>query len=227
MREKKVKEIFDDRSIRYDIANAVISLGLEYIWRRRFLGEIDMSSEAILDVCCGSGISAAQIARRVKKASVYGTDFSAEMIKVARHKYRDSRNLHFSVGNAVSLDFKDNMFDCATVVFGIRNVIDRKGSLEELHRVSKKGGKIVILEFNNVKSGLFGHMCRYYIRKVMPLLGGMITGNRPAYRYLATTISEFPGPERFKALMESSGWRSVAYKPLTGGICNLFVGNKE
>lgn len=226
MRKKDVIDLFDSISPRYDISNTVLSMGLEIFWRKRFLKNISRSYKSILDVCCGSGTSTFQISKKAKKAKVYGIDFSGGMIKIARERYKDKNKLVFYKSDVSSLDFKDNSFECTSIVFGIRNILDREKALKEFYRVTKKTGRIVILEFNHIKSGFFGHLFRFYLRKIMPVIGGIITGNRDAYEYLTETINEFPEPFSFKKLMENAGWRSVKHFPLTGGICSIFTGYK-
>lgn len=227
MNKDGVRDFFDSISKKYDITNSIISLGLEKIWRRRFLNKINSSDKEILDICCGTGTSTYQIWSKIRSARVSGIDFSDGMIAIARRKYSNNPNLIFYSGDAAELDFADNTFDCLTIVFGIRNIFDRKKALKEFLRVTKRSGKIIILEFNYIKKGFFSHLYKFYLSRIMPLIGGSITGDRQAYKYLTRTIIDFPDPESFKKLMEGAGWDSVSHSPLNCGICNIFIGTRE
>jgi len=146
---------------------------------------------------------------------------------MAKNKYGKITDLIFYSRDASDLDFEDSTFDCITIVFGIRNIVKREKALKEFHKFLKDSGRIIILEFNYLENGFFSHLFRFYLNRVMPFVGGCITGDRWAYRYLARTIKEFPGSEKFKKLMENAGWKSVKHFQLTFGICNIFIGYKE
>ena len=227
MNKDRVRDLFDSISKKYDITNSIISLGLESIWRRQFLKKINSSDSKILDVCCGTGTSTYQIWSKARRARVSGIDFSDGMTGIARSKYRENANLFFYSGDACNLEFTDSTFDCITIVFGIRNILEREKALKEFYRVTKQSGRIIILEFNYIEKGFFSHLFKFYLRRIMPFMGGLITRDRRAYRYLARTIKDFPDPECFKGLMENAGWKSVDHSPLTCGICNIFIGSKE
>jgi len=204
MNKDDIRELFNSISKKYDTANSIISLGFETIWRRQFLKRINSSDKNILDICCGTGTSTYQIWLKNRDAVVSGIDFSEDMISVAKNKYRKINNLIFYSRDALDLDFEDNTFDCITIVFGIRNISKRGKVLRGLYKFLKDSGRIIILEFNFLENGFFSHLFRFYLNKVMPLIGGCITGDRWAYRYLARTIKEFPGSEKFKRLMENA-----------------------
>ncbi|MCD4669249.1 MAG: bifunctional demethylmenaquinone methyltransferase/2-methoxy-6-polyprenyl-1,4-benzoquinol methylase UbiE [Actinomycetia bacterium] len=227
MDKDRVRDLFDSISKKYDITNSIISLGLESIWRRQFLKKINNSDGEILDICCGTGTSTYQIWLKAKRARVSGIDFSDGMIDIARSKYRENPNLVFYSGDAGDLEFADDTFDCITIAFGIRNILERGKALREFHRVAKNSGRIIILEFNYIKKGFFRYLYKFYLNRVMPFIGGFITGDRRAYKYLTETIKDFPDPENFKRLMGNAGWKSVEHLPLTCGICNIFIGYKE
>lgn len=226
MNKDKVRDLFDSISKRYDMTNSIISLGLETIWRRQFLKKINSSDKNILDICCGTGTSTYQIWSKNRDAVVSGIDFSEEMIGVAKNKYGKIPNLIFYSSDASDLDLAENTYDCITIVFGIRNILERGKVLRGLHRFLKDSGKMIILEFNYLESGFFSHLFRFYLNRVMPVAGGFITRDRSAYRYLTRTIKDFPDPRKFKELMEDTGLESVKHFPLTYGICNIFTGYK-
>ncbi|MFC2159875.1 ubiquinone/menaquinone biosynthesis methyltransferase [Actinomycetota bacterium] len=212
---------------KYDITNSIISLGFETIWRRQFLKKIIGSDKNILDICCGTGTSTYQIWLKNRNAIVSGIDFSEEMISTAKNKYGKIPNLIFYSCDVDDIELKDNTLDCITIVYGIRNILKREKVLRRLYKFLKDSGRIIILEFNYLEKGFFSHLFRFYLNKIMPLVGGRITGDRWAYRYLARTIKEFPDPEKFKGSMENTGWKSVKSFPLTLGMCNIFIGYKS
>ena len=227
MNKDKVRDLFDSISKRYDITNSIISLGFETIWRRQFLKRIKSSDKNILDICCGTGTSTYQVWLKNRDAVVCGIDFSEEMISIAKNKYGKINNLIFYSSDVSELDLAENTFDCITMVFGIRNILKREKVLRGLNKFLKDSGRIIILEFNYLENGFFAHLFRFYLNRIMPLMGGCITGDRQAYRYLMKTIKEFPGPEEFKSLMKNAGWESIKHFPLTFGICSIFAGYKE
>ena len=149
------------------------------------------------------------------------------MIGIAVNRYREIKNLVFKKSDIEDIGFGDNSFDCVTLVFGIRNIIERKKALQEFCRVAKYGGRIIILEFNCIDKGLFGHLFRFYLKRIMPVIGGILTGQKEAYKYLARTISDFPDKDDFIGMMKQAGWKSVEVYPVTRAICNIFVGYKK
>jgi demethylmenaquinone methyltransferase / 2-methoxy-6-polyprenyl-1,4-benzoquinol methylase len=218
-------DIFNSISRRYDASNLILSMGLEKRWRHEFLKLIRPEHKKVLDACCGTGTSTYQLWKAGNR-QVSGMDFSGNMIKIAREKYSHIKGISFYEGDVTATGLADGSFDCVTIAFGIRNILERKKALKEFLRIVRPGGSIVILEFNHIESGLFGGLSKIYIRSVMPLMGGILTGSRQAYDYLAKSIREFPGSEEFMDLLKASGWQKPNYRPLSGGICSLFTGQK-
>lgn len=158
---------------------------------------------------------------------VVGTDFTPQMVDVANRKGADFRSpakLSFSVADAMALPFEDDSFDGATVSFGIRNVVDPRAGLAEMARVTRPGGKVLVLEFGQ-PAGLFGMTFRWYSRVVMPTIGGLMTGNRAAYEYLPRTSAAFPAGDLFvEQFMEPAGLKHLESSPLLWGLAWLYVG---
>jgi demethylmenaquinone methyltransferase / 2-methoxy-6-polyprenyl-1,4-benzoquinol methylase len=219
------RDIFDSISRRYDLSNLILSMGLEKRWRHEFLKSIRPEHKKILDACCGTGTSTYQLWKAGSR-EVSGMDFSGKMIEVAREKYSRIKGICFYTGDVTATEFADGSFDCVTTAFGIRNILERKKALTEFCRIIRPGGSIVILEFNHIDSGLFGSLSGMYIRRIMPLMGGILTGRRQAYDYLAKSIRQFPRPGEFMDLMKASGWKELDHRPLSGGICSLFTGQR-
>src|SRR5665811_2132503 len=178
MEKQNVEKLFDSISSKYDIANYFTSLGLEKYWRRKFSRHITGSEKYILDACCGTGISTLNIISKIKNGSaqITGVDFSEEMLAVARHRLTKinfkpgnmtNQGIKFIQGDVSSLDFEDDYFDLITIVFGIRNVADRKKSLEEFFRVTKPGGRLIIMEFNYPPKPFFRRLYSFYMNRIL------------------------------------------------------------
>jgi len=225
----EVREMFASIARRYDAANEVLSLGIHKGWRRAAVAISGASAgQRVLDCATGTGDLALELKRAVGPAGeAIGTDFCAEMLEPAPAKAaRAGLEVRFAVADALSLPFGDARFDVASIAFGIRNVDDPLRCLREMARVVKPGGSVIVLEFGQPR-GAFGALFRAYSRGVMPLVGGLMTGNRAAYQYLPRTAAAFPAGEKFLALMGQSGAfsRSEAH-PLTFGTAYVYRGVK-
>lgn len=222
-----VHDMFSDIAPRYDLANTILSLGIHHLWRSTTVKEsgVKLGSD-VLDCATGTGDLALAFKRVVGPTGrVVGTDFNAEMLAFAPAKAkRKGLDVEFAVADAMHLPYGDASFDCASISFGIRNVDSPIAALGEMARIVRPGGSIVILEFGQPR-GIVGTAYRWYSKNVLPLLGGLITGHREAYKYLPTTAATFPCREDFLALMKGTG-RIVdcRYRELTGGIAFLYVG---
>ncbi len=211
---------------RYDRANTVLSLGVHHAWRKRAVNAAAVApGDHVLDVACGTGDLTFALLKAVGEGSVVGSDFTPEMLDVARAKAEArGANVTWQQADAQDLPFGDDEFDAATIAFGIRNVDDPVQGMREMHRVVRPGGRVVVLEFGQPR-GAWGHMYRWYSRHVMPRIGGLITGDRAAYEYLPATAAAFPAGEDFVALMQEVGaWHDLTAQPLTGGIAWIYAG---
>lgn len=223
----EIQAMFSSIAPRYDVANEVLSFGLHRLWRRRAVaaGQVQAGSE-VLDCATGTGDLALAFKRAVGPSGrVVGTDFCAEMVNRAPEKAKRAHlDVEFRVADALALPFAARSFDVASIAFGIRNVDDPRRCLQEMSRVVKPGGRVVVLEFGQPTS-IFGVAFRLYSRWLMPLLGGLLTGNRPAYEYLPRTSAAFPAGDRFLELMDSAGSfaRREAHR-LLFGVAYVYVG---
>lgn len=224
---EQVREMFATIAPRYDLANQVLSFGTHHSWRRRTVLESAAASGArVLDCATGTGDLAFGFQRVVgNSGDVVGTDFCAPMLVHAREKAaKAGLRMTFEQADALALPYPRASFDVASIAFGIRNVDDPRRCLEEMARVVKKGGKVVVLEFGQ-PSGLFGALYRFYSAVLMPWIGGLLTGNRAAFTYLPRTAAAFPSGEQFLALMKETGCFSSARAcPLTFGVAFIYVG---
>lgn len=224
----EVRMMFSSIARRYDVTNEILSMGVHRLWRRtavRLSGA--QPGMAVLDCATGTGDLALAFKRKVGDSGrVVGTDFCAEMLEPAPAKAkREGLEVTFEVADAMSLPYRSDSFDVASISFGIRNVDDPVQCLRELARVVKPGGRVVVLEFGQ-PTGMFGGLFRFYSRFVMPNIGALLTGNRAAYEYLPRTASAFPAGDRFLQMMDESGaYASRSAHPLTFGTAYVYVGH--
>lgn len=215
-----VKGAFARIADRYVLTNHVLSAGTDILWRRK-VGRMvaGWTPLKILDVATGTGDLALELQRRCPDADVLGTDFSREML--AHAKRRGLRET--MVADALQLPFPDGRFDVVTVAFGLRNMADWEAGLREMARVTRSGGRVLVLDFSLPRGVLRGPYA-LYLNKVLPRLAGCLTGERDAYEYLAGSIEQFPSGERMVALFERAGLQEAKWLPLSFGIASIYVG---
>lgn len=222
-----VHAMFSDIAASYDRANSILSFGIHHLWRKATVTASGVcAGSSVLDCATGTGDLALAFKRAVGPSGrVVGTDFNADMLSFAPAKARrQGLDVEFEVADAMHLPYADGTFDAASISFGIRNVDEPRRALADMARVVKPGGKVVVLEFGQ-PSGIMGVLYGAYSKYVIPVLGGIITGNRKAYEYLPATAAAFPCREAFTDLMMSTGrLRDCTYRELTGGIAFLYVG---
>ena len=224
-----VRSMFDRIAPRYDLLNRVLSAGTDVRWRRRAVDFLEIPRPArVLDVCTGTADLLIEALGRDPRSSGLGVDLSHGMlvrgaVKLARSGHAARAAL--AGGDAERLPVRDGRFDGALVAFGIRNVGDPVAAMREVRRALRPGGRFVVLEFS-VPGGVFGVAYRFYFRRVLPRLGGIVSGDASAYAYLPASVARFPTPDAFAGLMREAGFEDVRWRPLTGGIACLHRGEK-
>lgn len=222
--------MFDGIAPRYDLLNHLLSLGIDRGWRRRLVRTLRADGrKAVLDVATGTGDLALLIARRCAGSAVTGLDLSEGMLEVARRKVAaldGGDRIRFIAGEAEAMPFADGGFDAVTAAFGVRNFHDIPAGLAEMARVLGDGGRVYILEFSVPRNRLFGAVYKWYFHRVLPLVGGLVSRDGSAYRYLPSSVDEFPAPEEFLRLMEGTGFTDCKCRRLTNGVACLYTGTK-
>jgi len=233
---RKVREMFTEIAPRYDFLNHLLSLEMDRVWRaraaRRLRPILQRPGARVLDLCCGTGDLAFALARS-GPAQVIGADFSHAMLVRANAKrlaYSESPSGHpaaFFEADALRLPFATGAFDLVTAAFGFRNLANYETGLREIWRVLKPGGSVAILEFSEPPPGLPGDLYRWYCRKVLPKIGGLLSGNPGAYKYLPASVARFFQPAELASLMTQVGYAAVTYELWTLGSVALHIGVKK
>jgi demethylmenaquinone methyltransferase/2-methoxy-6-polyprenyl-1,4-benzoquinol methylase len=230
MENKKrfVKEKFASIAETYDFLNTLLSFGMDRRWRRKAIKNLCVQpSGHYLDFCAGTLPLSVAILKNVRDPiKVVAYDFCREMLVKGRQKYGNGNQPELIVGDGEIISFKDNSCDGAVVGFGIRNLANMDKGLSEVARILKSGSKLIVLDFSNKINPIVKPFYQFYLEKVMPLVGGIISGDRDAYRYLADSIESFPKPEGLKSQLLKAGFHHVYYVPLTFGIAYIHVGTK-
>lgn len=229
-KKENIKKLFDNIASDYDKLNHILSLNIDKGWRKRAVKEtIDCAEPMqVLDVACGTGDFTIEIARKAAPGSrITGIDLSEGMMKIGREKIASADvDATLEYGDCEALTYADNSFDRITVGFGVRNFEHLELGLREMYRVLKKGGKLVILELSIPSNSLIRWCYKLYFLKILPTIGGWVSGNRGAYNYLPASVLHFPAPDKFQAMMREAGFSTVEHKAFTFGICRMYIGKK-
>lgn len=224
-----VREMFAGVAARYDLLNHLLSFNLDRYWRRRTVRRVreflSRPGARVLDICCGTGDLTLALGRAAGGRLVFGSDFCHPMlIAAARKAYARRAMVAFFEADALALPVASGSLDLITVAFGLRNFANYEDGLREMHRVLKPGGAAAILEFSQPPNRLFAMLYNFYSTRILPAIGGMVSGSREAYRYLPESVRKFPGAEALADRMSDAGFAQVGFDRMTCGIVALHVG---
>lgn len=223
-----IRQMFGKVAAGYDRANNVLSAGIHHLWRKKLVSWSGAHrGSMVLDCATGTGDLAIEFKKAVgHDGSVLGTDFCKEMLEPAPAKAKSrGLDIQFETADVTNLPYETARFDISSISFGIRNVGDPAKGLSEMARVTRPGGSVMVLEFGQVNAPVIGPLYNWYSEKVLPMVGGWITGQKDAYEYLQKSSAAFPCREDFVRLMESTGkFEQVQFLPLTGGIAYIYKG---
>ena len=218
---RQVREMFTRIAPRYDLLNHLLSAQMDRVWRGRTARELkpilDRSDAVVVDLCCGTGDLAFSL-RRQARARIWGADFSHTMLLRARRKAiaaDGASPVPFVEADALQLPFADESFDLVTMAFGFRNLANYEDGLREIYRVLKPGGTLAILDFTGPAPGVLGRLFRFYCQKVLPKIGGFISGDAGAYAYLPKSVARFFRPGELAAMMNQARFTRVRYHLMT------------
>ena len=217
-----VKNLFGSIATRYDLANHLLSGGLDFWWRKKVAAIVrGLGPQTILDLATGSGDLALTLAKACPQAKIFGADFCHPMLLQAARK--GVANL--TTADGLNLPYASETFDLITIAFGLRNMKSRSRGLSEMRRVLKPGGHVLVLDFSIPGAPLSG-IYRFYLHKILPWMAGLVTGEKSAYEYLGDSIEKFPQGEAMREKMLSVGYSAASAMPLTCGIVTLYTAEK-
>jgi demethylmenaquinone methyltransferase/2-methoxy-6-polyprenyl-1,4-benzoquinol methylase len=236
-----IREMFDSIAPKYDFLNHFLSLGQDVRWRKEMVRAAKIPSiatvpkgakpkTAILDVACGTCDVTMAVKRETDTdATIIGTDFSPGMLALGQRKIKRDKNfqaISLVCGNALTLPFKDNRFDAVLIAFGIRNIMDRRGALEQFYATLKPGGSMIILELTAPETGFFRQIYLFYFSRILPAIGTLFSKDSNAYHYLPASVLNFPSRRKFSTIMTNAGFSDIRWKTMTFGIVTLFAAKK-
>jgi len=216
--------MFGSIARRYDLANHLLSCGIDLYWRRRAAEIVaNWRPHRIADLATGTGDLALALQKKLPDAEIVGVDFLPEMLDLAQRK--GVRQI--VLADAMNLPFGDASFDCVTIAFGLRNLENWSAALAEMSRVLKTNGHLLVLEFSLPTTPILRGIYRFYLHRCLPLFGSFLTGTKSAYDYLGDSIEEFPSGSAMSQLIAAKGFADTAFGPLTGGIVTIYTAQKS
>ena len=219
-----VRALFSRIAGRYDVANTVLSGGLDWYWRRRAAAQVrEWAPGRLLDLATGSGALLATLQAACPGVEAVGADFCPPMLVQARRRRGLPRLV---AADGLRLPFADEVFDALTVAFGLRNMASWPGALREMARVLRPGGRVLVLDFSLPERPLLRAAYRAYLHRGLPLVAAVVSGERRAYDYLGESIESFPRGPSMRALLEASGFRAATSEELTGGVVSLYTATR-
>ena len=227
---EQVEQMFDNIAPAYDKLNHILSFSIDKIWRRKAINWLKQyQPQTIMDVATGTGDFAMLAFKKIKPDYLIGIDISEGMMNVGRAKVKKAgfdSSISFEKEDCLNLSYNQNQFDAITVAFGVRNFESLEKGLEEMYRVLKPGGHMVILELTTPDKAPMKQLFRFYSQSIIPLFGQVMTSDRKAYHYLPNTINAFPQGEVMQSILQGIGFNEVKFERLTFGICTMYTATK-
>jgi demethylmenaquinone methyltransferase/2-methoxy-6-polyprenyl-1,4-benzoquinol methylase len=226
---EQVRLMFDKIASGYDRLNRILSLGFDRCWRKRGVDWLkQFSPEKVLDVATGTGDLAILMSKEFGRASVTGVDLSEEMMAAGRYKAeRAGEGVIFECRDCMSLTYPDESFDALTAAFGVRNFSNIEKGISEMYRVLRPNGHLLILELSTPKQFPMNILFKIYSSVYIPFIGGMLSPDGSAYKYLPASIKAMPQGREMTGILEKAGFKNAAYRRFTGGVCTMYTGVKN
>ena len=227
-KKDQVKHMFNMIASKYDFLNHTLSLGIDYVWRKKAIKKILNNPKEILDIATGTADFAISAAKHTQ-ANITGIDISDQMIYVGNKKIKQKKlhnRIKLSIEDSEKLPFNDNSYDAITAGFGVRNFENLEKGLSEIYRVVKKNGYVVILEPSTPKAFPLKQIFSIYFQKILPFIGSLVSKDKSAYSYLPNSVKSFPDGDDFLKILNKQGFSKANYYPLSFGIVSLYVAIK-
>ena len=227
-KKDQVKHMFNMIASKYDVLNHTLSLGMDYVWRKKAIKKILNNPKEILDIATGTADFAISAAKHTQ-ANITGIDISDQMIYVGNKKIQQKKlhnRIKLSIEDSENLPFHDNSYDAITAGFGVRNFENLEKGLSEIYRVVKKDGYVVILEPSTPKVFPLKQIFSIYFQKILPFIGSLVSKDKSAYSYLPNSVKSFPDGDDFLEILNKQGFSKANYYPLSFGIVSLYVAIK-
>ena len=229
-KSEMVRGMFNDIAPTYDRLNHILSFDIDKLWRKRVVRIVrKLGAKHIMDMATGTGDLAIAMARKIEGSTIYGADFSSEMLAVAKQKIENlglSERISLTECNAENIPLADETVDAATVAFGVRNFEHQREALTEMKRTIRKGGHLIVLEFSNPSCALVRWFYRLYSHYILPAIGRLVSKHATAYTYLPEAIDQFASPEAFTTLLKEVGFDNVVRKSQSLGIAHIYIAHK-
>ncbi len=225
-----VRGMFNDIAPTYDRLNHILSFDIDKLWRKRVVRVVrKLGAKRIMDMATGTGDLAIAMAKGIEGSTIYGADFSSEMLAVAKQKIEHlglSERISLTECNAEAIPLEDEAVDAATVAFGVRNFEHQREALTEIKRTIRNGGHLIVLEFSNPKCAFVRWCYRLYSHRILPAIGRLVSKHATAYTYLPTSIDQFASPEAFSTLLEEVGFTHIKRKSQSLGVAHIYIAQK-
>ncbi|SHH38853.1 bifunctional demethylmenaquinone methyltransferase/2-methoxy-6-polyprenyl-1,4-benzoquinol methylase UbiE [Thermosipho atlanticus] len=226
-KKRLVHELFQNISSKYDKVNSIMSFGMDNLWRKKAIKLVKISkNDVCLDLCCGTGKFTELISEILgDKGFIYALDISENMLEIAKNRI-NKQNIKFILGDATETPFENNFFDVVTMGWGLRNIPDIHMVLTEIYRILKVGGRFVLLDMGKPNTFLIKNFYWFYLKKIVPLIGKIVTGNKDPYIYFYKSIENFPSSTEIKDLLSKIGFKNTKSVNLALGAVSIIYGEK-